>query len=38
MAPVVQEQQASADDVDKLDPESDAQEESFFEAEMFHMG
>jgi hypothetical protein len=36
----VQEQQleASAHDDAKLEPESDQQEESFFEAEMFHMG
>lgn len=37
-APVVQEQQADARDVEKLEPEDDNQEESFFEAEMFHMG
>ena len=34
----MQEQQAHAHDVDKLEPENDGQEESFFEAEMFHMG
>lgn len=33
----VQEQQADAHDADKLEQESDTQEESFFEAEMFHM-
>jgi hypothetical protein len=35
----VQEQQleASSHDDAKLEPESDEQEESFFEAEMFHM-
>lgn len=37
-APFMQEQQAHAHDVDKLEPESEVQEESFFEAEMFHMG
>jgi hypothetical protein len=37
--PIVQEQQleASAHDDAKLEPESDEQEESFFEAEMFHI-
>lgn len=39
VAPIVQEQQleASSHDDAKLEPESDEQEESFFEAEMFHM-
>ena len=37
-APSMQEQQAHAHDVDKLEPESDGHEESFFEAEMFNMG
>lgn len=33
---VVEEEQAY--EAGKLEPESDEQEESFFEAEMFHMG
>ncbi|GAB7326032.1 hypothetical protein MBLNU13_g10068t1 [Cladosporium sp. NU13] len=38
VAPVAQEQQADAHNAGKLEPESDAQEESFFEAEMFDTG